>query len=183
RVLHLMTQSVIEQAFRKFSKTHYEFSINITRDDLYMNYLENFLLKNCKKFNIDPSRVVLEILEDIVTLQEKNILDQLNIFRERGFQVAVDDFGAENSNFSRLLEFKPNYLKIDGAFVKNIVDDFNSRLITESITYICKKSDLKIIAEYIHNKEVLEVIKEIGIDYSQGYYIGAPSVDLVEVTK
>jgi len=184
KVLHLMTRSVIEQAFKKFSDTEYEFSINITKDDLYMNYLNSFLIKNCFKYNIDPSRVVLEILEDITSLSETTILEQLNVFRESGFQVAIDDFGAEHSNFSRLLEFKPDYLKIDGAFVKNIVEDFNSRLITETITGICKKSGIKVIAEYIHNREVLEIIQELGIDYSQGYYIGEPSVNLVkEITE
>jgi len=99
KVLHLMTQSVIEQACRKFSNTQYEFSVNITKDDLFMNYLNEFLLKTCVKYNIDPSRIVLEI--------------------------------------------KPDYL------------------ITESITHICKKSGIKVIAEYIHNQDVLDVVTEI----------------------
>lgn len=179
RVLHLMTQSVISKAFQKFQNTSCEFSINITKDDLFMEYLENYLLKHCVKYNIDPSRVVLEILENISSLNEKSILTQLDSLRINGFKIAIDDFGAENSNMSRLLEFKPDYLKIDGAFIKNIVEDKKSRLITESIVYICKQSGIKVIAEYIHNKEVLEVVKEIGIDYSQGYYIGAPSTELL----
>jgi len=178
RVLHLMTQFVIESACKKFSNTEYEFSINITKDDLFMGYLEDFLLKNCKKYNIIPSRIVLEILEDISTLNEENILEQLESLKMNGFQVAIDDFGAENSNFSRLLEFHPDYLKIDGAFIKNIASDKSSRLITESITHICKESGIKVIAEYIHNEEVQKLIEELGIEYSQGYYIGEPSAEL-----
>jgi len=179
KVLHLMTQSVITQAFKKFSKTECEFSINITKDDLFIGYLEEFLLKHCAKSNIVPSRVVLEILEDINSLNEKDILDQLESLRMNGFKIAIDDFGAENSNFSRLLEFRPDYLKIDGAFVKNIISDENSRLITESIVSICKKSGIKVIAEYIHDQEVLDFITKIGIDYSQGFHIGAPSTELL----
>jgi len=178
RVLHLMTQFVIESACKMFSDTEYEFSINITKDDLFMGYLEDFLLKNCKKYNIIPSRIVLEILEDISSLNEENIIEQLESLKMNGFQVAIDDFGAENSNFSRLLEFKPDYLKIDGAFIKNIVSDRSSRLITEAITHICKESGIKVIAEYIHNEEVQKLIEELGIEYSQGYYIGAPSAEL-----
>ena len=178
RVLHLMTQFVIETACKKFSNSEYEFSINITKDDLYMGYLEKFLLKNCAKRNIEPSQIVLEILEDISTLNEENILDQLESLRLNGFQIAIDDFGAENSNFSRLLEFHPDYLKIDGAFIKNIADDKSSRLITEAITYICKESGIKVIAEFIHNEEVQEIILALGIEYSQGYHIGAPSAEL-----
>lgn len=180
RVLHLMTQSVIQQAFKKFANTSCEFSINITKDDLYMNYLEKYLLKYCSKYKINPSRVVLEILEDITSLTDENILEQLHAFRLSGFQIAIDDFGAEHSNFSRLLEFKPDYLKIDGVFIKNIENDINSRWITESISDICKKSDIKVIAEFIHNESVQKIIEDIGIEYSQGYYIGAPSTELVE---
>lgn len=179
RVLHLMTQSVIRQACKKFANSDYEFSINITKDDLYMDYLEAFLLKNCQKYNINPSNIIVEILEDISTLNEVNIIEQLDSLRVHGFQIAVDDFGAEKSNFSRLLEFRPDYLKIDGAFIKNIVEDENSQLITESITHICKESGIKVIAEFVHNKEVLEVVTKIGIDFSQGYYIGAPSTELI----
>jgi len=179
KVLHLMTRSVIEQAFQKFENTEYEFSINITKDDLFINYLNDFLLKNCKKFNIKPAQVVIEILEDITSINEKDILDQLHLFRKNGFQIAIDDFGAEHSNFSRLLEFKPDYLKIDGAFIKNIKDDVNSRIITETITGLCKRSGIKVIAEYIHNKDVLNIIQEMEIDYSQGFYIGEPSIHLV----
>ena len=180
RALHLMTQSVIEQACKKFTNTEFEFSINVTKEDLDMNYLEGFLLKNCAKTNINPSRIVLEILEDISTLSQANILDQLNSLRFSGFQLAIDDFGAENSNFSRLLEFKPDYLKIDGAFIKNIVTDKNSRLITQTITDVCKKSDIKVIAEYVHNEEVQKIMEELGVDYSQGYHVGTPSVDLID---
>ena len=180
RVLHVLTKFVIEEAFKKFSPTKYEFSINITRDDLHNDYLEGFLTQKCVKWGIAPSRVVLELLEDISTLREANILEQLDSLREEGFKIAIDDFGAENSNFSRLLEFRPDYLKIDGAFIKNIQNDEDSRIITESIVDICKKWNIKSIAEYIHNKETQDIIKEIGVDYSQGYYIGEPSKDLIE---
>ena len=180
RVLYLMTKFVIESACKKFSKTEYRFSINITKDDLLMDYLEEFLLKNCSKYKIEPQRITLELLEDISTLKEKNILEQLESLKSHGFKIAIDDFGAESSNFTRLLEFKPDYLKIDGVFIKNICTDKNSQLITAAITHICKKSGIKVIAEYIHNQEVLDVVVEMGIDYAQGYHIGAPSTELVK---
>lgn len=179
RVLHLMTQYVIEQACKKFADTQYDFSINITKDDLFMDYLEEYLLKYTKKYNIETSRIVLELLEDISTLNEPNMIRQLESIKKCGFKIAIDDFGAQNSNFSRLLEFKPDYLKIDGAFIKNIAVDTNSKLIVETIVYICRKSDIKVIAEYVHNKKVKEIVEHIGIDYSQGYYIGEPSTDII----
>jgi EAL domain-containing protein (putative c-di-GMP-specific phosphodiesterase class I) len=100
--LSLITRRIVANAFKVFSKTDYEFSINITSNDINLGYLEEFLLLNVEKYNIYPSRVVLELLEDIVTLTESNILEQINSLRKKGFKIALDDFGVENSNFSRL---------------------------------------------------------------------------------
>jgi len=178
--LSYVTKSLIAQSFKKFSTNEYEFSINITGEDLQLEYLEGFLLKYVKKYHIDPARVVLEMLEDITTLTKGTYLEQLNKLREHGFKIAIDDFGAENSNFSRLLEIEPDYLKIDGAFIKDIVDDMKSRIIVEAIVLICKKSNIKVIAEFIHNQETQEMVESLGIDYSQGFYFGAPSLELLD---
>jgi len=176
--LSLVTKTVIEQSFKKFSDTEYEFSINITSTDLHLEYLEDYLLKYAKRYNIHPSRVVLEILEDIDTLAENETIEQLNSLRYNGFKIAIDDFGSQSSNFSRLLEFSPDYLKIDGSFIKNILTDDKSLIIVESIVHLCKRSDIKIIAEYVHSKEVQDKIEELGIDYSQGYHFGEPREEL-----
>jgi len=172
--LSLITRRITANAFRVFSNTDYEFSINITSNDISLGYLEEFLLMNAKKYNIDPSRVVLELLEDIVTLTEANMLEQITSLRKKGFKIALDDFGVENSNFSRLLELNPDYLKIDGMFIKNILQSKESELIVETIVGFCKKRGIQIIAEYIHNEAVLKKIEEYGIEYCQGYYIGEP---------
>jgi diguanylate cyclase (GGDEF)-like protein len=175
RVISNITKSIIKQSCKMFAKTEYEFSINITNDDLQMQYLEDYLLRHTKKYNIATNRIVLELLEDISTLDKGNILEQLGSLKEKGFKLAIDDFGSESSNFSRLLEFNPDYLKIDGSFIKNILTDDKSLIITEGIVYIAHKRGIKVIAEYIHNKDVQDKIDELGIDYSQGYYHGAPS--------
>jgi diguanylate cyclase (GGDEF)-like protein len=177
--LSYVTKSLIAQSFKKFSDNEYEFSINITGEDLALDYLEPFLLKNVNKYNINPSRVVLEMLENITTLDKGTTLKQLNSLRENGFKIAIDDFGSANSNLSRLLEIQPDYVKIDGAFIKNIVDDEKSQIIVDAIIMICKRSGIKIIAEFIHNEEVQKRVKSLGVEYSQGYYFGKPSAELI----
>lgn len=177
--LSYVTKAIISQSFKMFSSNDLAFSINITGEDLVQNYLEEYLLRNVKIYNISPSRVVLELLEDITTLDKGTTLKQLTSLREHGFKVAIDDFGAENSNMMRLLEIKPDYLKIDGAFIKNIVDDVKSQIIVEAIIGICKKSGIQIIAEYVHNAKVQERVKSLGIDYSQGYFFSEPRAKLV----
>ena len=176
--LSLVTKTIIDHAFKKFSDTEFEFSINITSTDLHLNYLEEYLMKYVKKYNIHPSRVILEILEDIDTLNEEEIIAQLDSLRYNGFKIAIDDFGSSSSNFSRLLEFSPDYLKIDGAFIKDILVDEKSLIIVESIVHLCRRSNIKIVAEYVHSKEVQRKVEELGIDYSQGYYISEPKENL-----
>ena len=177
--LSFVTKSLITQSFKNFSGTEYEFSINITVEDLMLNYLELFLLQKLKKFDIRPEQVILEMLEEITSLDVGTTLAQLNSLREKGFKIAIDDFGAESSNMSRLMEIHPDYLKIDGVFIKNLDTDRKSQIIVEGIIYICRKSGIKIIAEYVHSKEILEMVKSYGIDYSQGYYLGEPKPYLV----
>jgi diguanylate cyclase (GGDEF)-like protein len=179
--LSLVTRAMIDQSFKMFSHNDYEFSINITSTDLYLEYLEHFLLKNAKKYNINPSRVVLEMLEDIGTLDAPEILVQLNSLRSYGFKIAIDDFGSKSSNLSRLIEFSPDYLKIDGSFIKNILTDNKSLIVVEAIVLLCERSNIKVIAEFVHNQAVQEKIEELGIDYSQGYYFGEPKPDLVSL--
>lgn len=176
--LALLTKTVIEQSFKKFSDTDYEFSINITSTDLHLNYLEEHLLKSAQRYGITPSKVTLEMLEDISTINTPEILAQLNSLRYYGFKISIDDFGSQSSNFSRLLEFSPDYLKIDGSFIKNILSDKNSLIIVEAVVLLCKKSNIKVIAEFVHSKEVQAKIEELGVDYSQGYYFGEPKEEL-----
>ncbi|MDD5372687.1 MAG: bifunctional diguanylate cyclase/phosphodiesterase [Sulfurimonas sp.] len=176
--LSLVTRTIIEQSFKKFGDTEYEFSINITKIDLHLNYLEEFLLKHAIKNAINPSRVVLEILEDIDSLSSPEVIAQLNSLRSFGFKIAIDDFGSQSSNLSRLLEFLPDYLKIDGSFIKNILTDNKSLIIVEAIVLLCKKSNIKIIAEFVHSAEVQAKVEELGIEYSQGFYFSEPKEDL-----
>jgi len=175
-----ITKAIINQSFKKFSNTEYEFSINITGEDLQLGYLEEILLKNVGKYGINPSRVVLEMLEDISSLGDTKTLEQLYSLKMNGFQIAIDDFGAENSNFSRLLEIDPDYIKIDGAFIKDILTDEKSQVIVDAIIMVCRARGIKIIAEYIHSEAVQKKVEELGIDYSQGYYFGEPRKELVE---
>lgn len=176
--LPYVTKTIIAQSFAKFSKTSYEFSINLTGYDLAGDYLEGYLLHQCAKYSIYPQRVVLEILEDIETLATGKFQEQLEKLRIHGFQVAIDDFGASNSNFSRLLEVEPDYLKIDGAFIKNILEDEKSQIIVDVIVLLCKRSNIKMIAEFIHSQAVQKKVESLGIEYSQGFYHGAPSQEI-----
>lgn len=91
-----------------------------------------------------------------------------------GAKLAIDDFGSGYSNFSYLTKIQVDYIKIDGMLIKDIDVCKNSRMITQTIVEFAKKMGIKTIAEHVHSSTVESVVKELGIDYSQGYFIDEP---------
>jgi len=174
-----ITRRMILKAFSTFSNTTKEFSINITDDDFKEEYLVDYLQQSCKKFSIKPSQVVLEILENISDYDASHAIKQIDKLKEIGFQIAIDDFGAESSNFARVQKLQVDYVKIDGGFIKDIAHDDNSLIIVKTIIYYAKHSNFKTIAEYVHNKETYDIVKELGIDYIQGYYLYEPLKEIL----
>ena len=173
-----ITRIMIDKSFKAFEKNNYEFSINISEYDLNDGYLEEFLTKKLEQYNIDISRVVLEVLEGISAIGAKKSLEQLMNLKRKGFAIAIDDFGVQNSNFERVHSMQVDYIKIDGSFIKNIYKDQKSFNVVKTINDFGKSIGAKIIAEYVHSKEVQEIILEVGIDYSQGYYFSEPLKEL-----
>lgn len=89
-------------------------------------------------------------------------------------KIAIDDFGSGYSNFERLLEYTPDILKIDGSLIKNIETDEFSRSLVETIVTFAKKQNIETIAEFVENENIYNILNEIGVDYSQGYFFGKP---------
>ncbi|MBF0337393.1 MAG: EAL domain-containing protein [Nitrospirae bacterium] len=177
-----ITKVMIDKTFEYFKDKPYEFSINITDFDFKEGFLLDYMEQRLRQHNIPPNRVVLEILEGISMKGTKDTIDQIGELSAMGFKIAIDDFGTEYSNFSRLLELHADYIKIDGSFIKGLVKDKNSRKIVKSITDFAHSIDTKVIAEYVHCKEVQEIVLELGIDYSQGYYFSEPVRDITRIT-
>ncbi|MEA3373568.1 MAG: EAL domain-containing protein [Campylobacterota bacterium] len=177
-VLPEITRLMIEKSFEYFKNRTEEFSINISEHDLNDSYLDAFLEENIVRYGIDPSRVVLEVLEGLSAHGAEKSFDQLSAFKARGFQLAIDDFGAQNSNFERVHRLKVDYIKIDGSFIKQIDQDLNSYRVAKTITDFSKSIGAKVVAEYVHSEAVLQKVVELGIDYSQGFYFAEPSAEI-----
>jgi len=174
-LLPSLTRLIIEKSFAKMSNSSIDFSINISDVDLKEGYLLDFLQKQCKMYKVEPSRVVLEILENIQSsVCSVQIVEQLKELKRLGFKIAVDDFGADSSNFARLQKLDIDFIKIDGSFIKEIDKNEESLNIVKTIVYYAKLSNIKTIAEFVHSKEVANIVEEIGVDFAQGYYFGKP---------
>ena len=129
-----------------------------------------------KQYNV-AQKVVFEILEDENVKNYNLLISFIDEIKELGCKVAIDDFGSGYSNFEHLLKMNVDYLKIDASLIKNIATDENSYKITKTIVEFAKSLNLLTIAEYVENKEIFELTKQLGVDYSQGYYFSAPIAD------
>ena len=174
-----ITKAMIQQSFQSFQNNNFDFSINISERDLYEDYLYEYLQLRTKEYGIEPSRVTLEILENITTcMHHQSIFNQLHRLKELGFKIAIDDFGTENANFARLMDIEFDYIKLDGTFIRKLSDNKKQQLIVRSIVELAKVLGVQTVAEFVEDEEICLAAKECGIDYMQGYYFGMPSENL-----
>jgi EAL domain-containing protein (putative c-di-GMP-specific phosphodiesterase class I) len=166
---------MINKSYKTFSGQKVAFSLNITNEDLLNSNFIDFLQAKQKSYDIDPSLVTFEILEDIIISDANHIpLQNLHALKNLGYQLALDDFGSDRSNFSRLEKMGVDFLKIDGQFIKNIDTNTRNQDIVESISTMAKKLNMPVIAEFVSTKEEFEMVKKLGVEYSQGYFFNAP---------
>ncbi|BBN60391.1 hypothetical protein HVMH_1985 [Hydrogenovibrio marinus] len=177
RLYTATTQIMIQHVFATLARYQGDFSINLSMEDIHTPEILEFLIE---KLEMEPqfgSRLVLEIVES-ESIQSFDMVESfINTMRTYGCQVAVDDFGTGYSNFEFLLNLHPDYIKIDGSLIKNLPQDQKAHAIVESIVSFAKKNGIKTIAEFVHSEEVYQAVKELGIDYSQGYLLGKPEAE------
>jgi len=94
--------------------------------------------------------------------------------KDMGFSFALDDFGAGFSTLAYIKQFPIDFIKIDGAFIKNIDTDLEDQILVKSIVDTARAFKLKTIAEFVENEASLQLLESIGVDYGQGYYIDKP---------
>lgn len=173
--LHEITRVMIVQVFSIASEyPEVEFSINTSFEDFEHAEIMPFIAEQLEKYKINPSNIIFEILETGNVFDENIASDFIKELQEIGFKIAIDDFGTGNSNFAHLLMMNPDYIKIDGQFVKDIATNKNSQLISRTISDFARLTKAKTIAEYVAAEEILNIITDIGIDFAQGYHISEP---------
>ncbi len=177
RLYNEVTKAVIRHSFKKFHNTKYEFSVNLTINDIKNPEIINYIFKYIKKYNV-ANRLIFEITETDEIKNYKILLDFINKIKPYGVKIAIDDFGSGYSNFNYILKIKPDIIKIDGSIIKNIENDQDSFLITKTIVSFAKEMNIKTLAEFVENENILEITKNLGVDYSQGYYFSPPKKDI-----
>jgi len=172
-----ITKIMIQKTFETFKNKDVEFSINLTIEDILDNEIQEFMFVMLETYNIGK-KVVFEIVESESIDNFQQIQDFISKVKKYNSKVAIDDFGTGYSNFEYLLRLNIDYIKIDGSLIKEIDIDINKQQVVATIVDFAHKMKMKTIAEFVENESIQEVVEKLGIDFSQGYYFGKPSVNI-----
>ena len=148
-------------------------AINISQKDLRNNDVIDYLKKSIEENNLSPAMIEIELTERSTIKNEKSIGNFLNNLKEYGIKIALDDFGTGYNSLVDLIKIPVDYLKVDKIFIDNITSDIE-RTIVESVVDFAHKAGREVIAEGVETKEQMEMLKNIGCDYIQGYYFSKP---------
>ncbi len=170
-----ITSMVLDNSFAALKNTDMDISINISALDIEQEYTREKLFKLLKANKESASRIVLELLEDESVKDFKTITKFIEDVKALGVKIAIDDFGAGYSNFERLLDYQPDILKVDSCLIKDIETNSYSRSVVKTIVAFAKEQNILTVAEFVENEQIFNIIKDLGIDYSQGYYFGKPT--------
>lgn len=151
-------------------------SINLSAKSVGHPDILNVISESIKKYSIAPEKIIFEITEDVAIADFPNAIIFLNKLRAFGCATALDDFGAGYSSFSYLKEFPVDYVKIDGSFIVGIEDNKLNYALVKAIHDVCSTLNKKTVVEFVENQMALDVLKEIGVDYVQGFHIARPEL-------
>ena len=172
-----LTKIVLNKAFEAFKDNDYDFSINITIDDILDKDINKYIIETLEKYNIS-NRVIFEIVES-ESIDNFDIVEKfITMVKEYGCRISIDDFGTGYSNFEHLMRLQADYIKIDGSIIKEITTNKRSELITSIIIAFAKEMNIETIGEYVETKEINDKLIELGVNKSQGYYFDKPQATL-----
>ena len=151
-------------------------AINLSGQTLSDENFLDFVLDQLKVYGINPNQICFEITETAVISNLDRARQFIHALREIGCHFSLDDFGSGLSSFAYLKNLEVDFLKIDGMFVKAIVNNKIDRAMVESINNVGHVMGLHTIAEFAENDEIINMLKEIGVDYAQGYGVAKPEL-------
>jgi len=173
-----VTKLIIQQAFSHFREYPYAFSLNLTYSDIKDPDIRTFIVTILKNNPDIATQCTFELIESEAILNLEEIHAFIKMVHSYGAKIAIDDFGSGYSNYDLIFNLDIDYIKIDGSLIKNLLTDNKSEIMVNSIVTLAKEKGAKVIAEWVSDKALLQKVKDIGIAYAQGNYIGKPSPEL-----
>jgi diguanylate cyclase (GGDEF)-like protein len=150
--------------------------INLSGTSMSADRLFDFIAEQTVRHRLPPEQIGFEVTETAAIADLGNAASFIRALRAEGFRVSLDDFGSGMSSFGYLKALAVDYLKIDGAFVTNMLADPMDEAIVESINRIAQVAGMQTIAEYVEQAATQVRLRELGVSYGQGYAIGLPEL-------
>jgi diguanylate cyclase (GGDEF)-like protein len=168
---------VLEEAARfleRATSANVRLSVNIGATTLDSEGFQQFALTLPSRYSFAAARIVLEITEAVAVKNLTHARETLRQLRERGYEIALDDFGAGVASFGYLSDLPVTMVKIDGRFVRDFDNDPTAEVVVESLTRVASLRGIRCVAEWVENIAVLPRLRELGIGYAQGFAIHRP---------
>jgi EAL domain-containing protein (putative c-di-GMP-specific phosphodiesterase class I) len=146
--------------------------INLSGTSMSEDGLFEFIAEQIARNRLRPEQIGFEVTETAAIADLKNAASFIRALRAEGFHVSLDDFGSGMSSFGYLKALAVDYLKIDGGFVLNMLHDPMDEAIVDSINRIGRVAGMQTIAEHVEDLPTQTRLRELGVDYAQGYVIG-----------
>ncbi len=155
------------------------FSMNLSGKELGERELLDFLKDSMSEISSDPACLNFEITETAAVHDLNRAVGFIRDLRSLGCKFSLDDFGVGFTSFKYLKEMAVDYIKIDGSFIKILPESKSDRLFVKAMVDVAHGLGIKTVAEFVENKETVGILKEYGVDYAQGYFIGKPSPEVL----
>ncbi len=178
-----ITKTIVRKAIETIYEKDVHLSINLSIEDILDKLVMDYLLNVIKEHPDIANKITIEILESESIHNYAEVQKFVDFIKGYGAKISIDDFGAGYSNFSHVVNLKPDFVKIDGSLIKNIHKDPYSKIIVSTIVDFSKKLNIKTVAEFVSSVEIYKVIRELEIDYSQGFFVGKPIEDIDEYKR
>ncbi|MDA7818530.1 bifunctional diguanylate cyclase/phosphodiesterase, partial [Sulfurimonas sp.] len=173
--LYNIFKFMFEEGCRYAAKTGNRYSINISDYEFHQSGLVDFIKNTIDKHGADANLISLEILEYNSITDSDEVNNMISEINSMGIEFVIDDFGVQCSNFGQTQSLPITTLKIDGSFIKNINESKNSQIVVKTIQTFAREKGLKLVAEFVCDEAVYNKVKDLGIEYVQGYYLGEPA--------
>lgn len=166
------TRQMMQKVFQVYERNSVNFSINLTYKNINSQSMLDYIKNRLDKYGGD--RITFEIVET-EEIDDYEVVERfINMVKLYGSKISIDDFGSGYSNFTNLIKLNIDFLKLDGTLISKILTDEKSRFMVKGLIEFAKSTEIKTVAEFVSSYEIAQCVKELGVDYLQGYYYGEP---------
>ncbi|MGR9100707.1 MAG: EAL domain-containing protein [Gammaproteobacteria bacterium] len=153
------------------------YSLNISGSTVRFAPFFSYIEKEFERFKIDPEQICFEMKENVADRDTENASELMSLLKRKlGCKLSLDDIGIGSSNLANLAKFDVDYMKIDGTYVRAMMDDPYAELVIRFISAAARLFGKKTVAEYVETPEQIEKLKKLGVDFIQGYLTGKPEM-------